>query len=185
MNPRIVRPIIVHPDGNPDQSFLVDRASVVGVANNGYNNKLSAVALHAIDIVNLRAGQFAGIDGYTYPRRCQLVAYGEMTVRDPLWRGIFPDAAAALLTMPLGFKTEVSPGRVLKYCRHAAGFKKWPFFIAWGWSYWQDLLRKGEDWPLERRWRAMIILGYPDSFAAFRQICSRLKLSVTKSGPNL
>ena len=178
-----MNPQIVHPEGNPGESYLIDMHSVVtGTMPNG---KRSQIALHAVAIKHLRAGEIVVIDGCVYPRPCQLAAWDEMTVRDPLWRGIYPDAAAAILSMSHGMKTSVEPGKDFKAAEHTAGWNQWAFLIAWGWSLWQDKHRKGEAWPMERRWREMQAVGFTGGFPAFRQICSRLKLSVTKSRPNL
>lgn len=178
-----MNPQIVHPEGNPNESWLIDLHSVVTTPTE--TGELGKVALRAIDIINLRAGQFDVIDGRRYPSPCQLFAWERMTSHDPLWRGIFPDAAVALLTMPHGMKTSVEPGKPLALGPTATGLNEWSFRIAWCWSRWQDLYRKSgnKDWQLETRWQSMKELGYPDTFAAFRQICSRLKLSVTKSAP--
>jgi hypothetical protein len=174
---------IVHPEGNESQAYLIDAHSVVLAPFK--KGKLSQVAMKAIDIRGLRAGEIQEIDGKIYPRPCQLVAQSEFTVRDILWRGIYPDAAAALLSQPHGMKTEVSPGKALKLASPAAGYDQWKFLIAWGWSLWQQKQRAGEDWPMERRWEEMRNIGYPGELKAFRQLCRRLKLYATKSAPNM
>jgi hypothetical protein len=178
-----MNPQIVHHIGKPEQAYLVDLHSVVGAP--APNDKIGQVALIAIDIAYLHAGQICKIENHTYPKPCQLFAWKEMTVRNPLWRGIYPDAASAILTIPHGMETSVRPGKPLELGREAAGWNVWQFYIAWTWSNWQEMHRRGDKWTLERRWKCMQHFGYKGGFASFRQICSRMKLSVTKSAPNM
>jgi hypothetical protein len=178
-----MNPVIVHPQGNPSRAYLIDKHAVVtGTMPNG---KQGRICLCAIDIRHLRAGEMAAIDGHIYPRPCQLAAWEGFTEHGPLWRGIYPDACRALLTLSHGMKTEVTPGRDFVAGRDAAGWNQWHFLTAWGWSLWQQLQREGGEWPLERRWQELTAKGYPATFGAFRQVCSRLNLLVTESRPNL
>jgi hypothetical protein len=176
-----MNPIIVHPERNESQAYLIDTHSVVLAPFK--KGKLSNVALKAIDMRGLRAGEIQEIDGEIYPRPCQLVTHAEFTVRNILWRGIYPDAAAALLSQPHGMKTAITPGKALKLASPAAGWDQWKFLISWGWSLWQQKQRDGEDWPMERRWQEMKNVGYPGGLKAFSQLCLRLKLYATKSAP--
>lgn len=184
-----MRPAIVHPPGNECEAYLIDlHSTVFSPSVQGHDlppGKLAQIALKAVAIKHLKAGEIATMDGHVYPRPCQLVAMAEFVVRDPLWRGIYPDAARAILGIDHGVETAVSPGGKFKAGINAAGWNQWPFLIAWGWSLWQSKQRAGEDWPLDRRWEEMKAVGYTGGFAAFRQACSRMKLSVTRSGPNL
>lgn len=179
-----MNPAIVYPDGNPGEAVLVDLHSIV---NGTHDGKPTQFALKAIIIKHLRAGEILETGGAIYPKPCQLGSFAKWRVADPRSRGIYPDASAALLKMPLGYKTSVEPGEDFKAARVAGGFNQWYFLTAWGWSLWQELHRisGNKDWPLERRWQEMKKLGFEGEFSTFRQICSRLKLSVTKSGPNM
>lgn len=178
-------PAIVHPPGQPENAYLVDLHSVANAE--GPAGKPAQLALHAVNIGSLRAGEIT-IDpdtGHVRPAPCILASWEAFEVKDPLWRGIYPDAAEAMLRMPLGLKTDIAPGKDFKMDRPAKGFDKWKFLTAWAWSLWQAKERAGESWPLERRWQEMKIIGYAGGFGTFRQLCSRLGLSVTKSGPYL
>ena len=104
-------PAIVYPDGNPGEAVLVDLHSVV---NGTHDGKPTQFALKAIMIKHLRAGEILEIDGAIYPKPCQLGAFEKWKVADPMSRGIYPAAAAALLKMPLGYKTAVAPGEDFK-----------------------------------------------------------------------
>jgi hypothetical protein len=175
--------VIVHPEGNPARSYLIDKHALVHAP--APNGKPAHVGLVAIDIRHLKAGELVAIDGHIYPRPCQLVGWEKFTEHDPLWRGIYPDACRALLDAGRVFKTAVEPGRKVTLGQTGPGWNQWQFLTAWAWSLWQARQRAGEEWPLDRRWRELAAVGYPDTFAAFRQVCSRLKLSVTKSAPNM
>ncbi|MGJ8642180.1 MAG: hypothetical protein ACSHX9_02130 [Luteolibacter sp.] len=185
-----MNPKLIHPTGNEANCYLVDFHSVAKSRKYHGRSKLkikegevATVFLKAIDIRNLRAGEMNSDEGKIYPRPCQLIATDKWKINSPMWRGIYPDAAEALLDMSHGMDTSVSPGKNFELCKDAAGWNEWHFLTAWGWSLWQAKHRSGDKWPLARRWEAMKGAGYPDTEGAFRQICSRLKLSVTKSRP--
>jgi hypothetical protein len=179
-----MKPAIVHPHGNKAEAFLIDLHAVANVEPCAEaNGNASQLALKAVALKDLQAGQFKMFGDEIYPRPVQLAAWKEMTIQTPMFRGIFPDAAAALLAMPHGLKMEIAPGGDFTAGKPAAGWNQWHFVIAWSWSDWQSRHRGIEKWPLERRWEALKVIGYPDSFSAFRVACSRLKLSVTKSQP--
>jgi hypothetical protein len=178
-----MNPAIVHPKGKPACSFLIDLQCTMH-ANEKGAKRSSHLALRAIDIRHLRAGEVEMIDGKIYPRPCQLVAAHEFEMKDPMWRGIFPDAAAALLSVPmLGIDLDI-PRNSLNLAVPSSGWDQWPFLAAWGWSEWQTQHRQGERWTFRRRWEALRMLGYPHSEGAFRKMCAGLKLSVTGSAPN-
>jgi hypothetical protein len=179
-----MKPVIVHPRGNKAEVFLIDLHAVANVeACAEMNGNASQLALKAISLKNLQAGEFRMFGDQIFPRPVQLAAWQKMTIQNPLSRGILPDAAAALLAMPHGMKIEVSPGGSFAPCKNAAGWNQWHFVIAWSWSNWQSRHRRGEKWSLERRWESLKVIGYPDGLSAFKMACSRLKLSVTKSRP--
>lgn len=186
-----MKPAIFHPPGKPGEAVLIDLHSVVYTRDvQGHAlppGKAASIALRGVAMKHLRAGEFAPIDGEIYPMPCQVAALTGWQEKQLLWRGIYPDAARALLSMPLGFECRVSPGEDFRMGKDSAGFNKWNFATAWGWSLWQELHRQSgnRDWPLERRWQELKAIGFTGGFPAFRQICSRLKLSVTESGPNL
>lgn len=146
---------------------------------------VAPIALKAVAVKHLRAGELATIGTQIYPRPCQAVATSIWVVNNPMTRGIYPDAAVALLEMNHGLNMTVTPRTNFKLAEESPGFKEWHFLIAWCWSLWQAKHRSGDKWSLERRWEAMTAAGYPDSFGAFRTVCSRLKLSVSKSRPIL
>lgn len=180
-----MKPVIVHPEGVPEDAYLIDLHSVMlhdhpKAAEKGM---LGQIALKAIAIKHLRAGQLERIDGRIYPCPTQLKAWAAMPTKPPMWRGIFPDAASALLSMPL-LDFEMNAKRQVKLAIASAHWDEWRFLTAWGWSEWQALHRQGDKWTLERRWEALRVIGYPHGAAAFRRMCSDLKLSVTKSSPN-
>jgi hypothetical protein len=179
-----MKPAIVHPHGNKAEAFLIDLHAVANVeACAEANGNASQLALKCVCLKNLHAGEIKMFGDEIYPRPGQLAAWQKMTIQTPMFRGIFPDAAAALLTMPHGWKMEVSPGGNFTAGKPLAGWNQWHFVIAWSWSSWQGRHIGAEKWPLERRWESLKLIGYPDSFSAFRVACSRLKLSVTKSHP--
>lgn len=184
-----MKPMVAHPSGNPGDAFLVDlHATAFTPRIQGSEikpGKVAQVALVAVAIKHLRAGQLHVIDGRQYPRPCQVVATDEWTTNAPMARGIYPDAARALLSIDHGFKTSVAPGAEFKAGTPAAGFNQWDFLTAWGWSRWQASHLAGDKWTLERRWEALRAIGFPGTAGAFRQICSRLGLSVTRSRPIL
>jgi hypothetical protein len=183
-----MKPAIVHPRNNKAEAFLIDLHAIVKVEPCAEaNGNASQLALKAVALKNLHAGEIKMFGDEIHPRPIQLAGWQKMTKQTPMFRGIFPDAAAALLAMPHGYKTEVAPGGDFTVARPAAGWNQWHFVIAWSWSAWQGphRLANGEKWPLERRWEALKAIGYPDGFSAFRMACSRLGLSVTKSRPNM
>lgn len=180
-----MNPVIVYPQGSPARAYLIDKAAVVmGTMPNG---KLGQICLNAIDIRHLQAGQFSNIEGRQFPTFCQYAAYGAHTELDPLARGIWPDAAKAILSLENGLRT--SPLWPRKDCELGRPAEPepdpWPLAIAWAWSAWQNQHRRGEKWPMKRRFDEIKIHGYPASFGAFRQVCSRLNLLVTESRPHL
>jgi hypothetical protein len=184
-----MKPVIVHPQGDPGNACLIDlHASVYTKSVQGINlppGKVAQASLKAVAIKHLRAGEIATLGGITYPSPCHVVATSVWAINNPMSRGIYPDAAEALLTMNHGLKAAVAPMGDFTMAEDAAGFNQWHFLIAWGWSLWQAKHLADGKWPLERRWREMKAVGYPGKEGAFRQVCSRLKLSVTDSRPIL
>jgi hypothetical protein len=183
-------PAIVHPQGKPGEAFLIDLHATAFVKRpQGVKlppGMIAGFALKAVRIKHLRAGEMANIEGTSYPAPCQVIATSAWVVNDPMSRGIYPDAAIALLTINHGIENAVAPLGDFKMGKEAPGFNKWHFAIAWAWSAWQTKHRQGDKWTLERRWLEMKnALQYPDSFSSFKVICSRLNLSVTKSRPSL
>lgn len=178
----------MHPKENPDEAFLIDLHATAyskKVQNVALpKGKAAQIALKAISIKHLRAGEVFIVEDITYPTPCQVVATSSWTVNLPMSRGIYPDAAEALLAMNHGLENRVAPGEDFKGGQYAPGFNPWQLLIAWGWSLWQAKHLAGDKWPLERRWQAMKNIGYPDKAGSFRQVCSRMNLSVTKSRPH-
>jgi hypothetical protein len=192
------KPVILEAIGNPAAAWLVDFHSVTWGAN-GPGNKPCRVFLKAIEIRHLRAGQIEAVDGVMrFPWPCQLIQSKEMKQCDPGTRGIHPDAAAALLSMPLGHQTTITLGKTLVVGKgKPQGWDQWKFIIAWCWSLWQDERARGprdaNGWSvwdetkpgkhdsLELRWQVMKRMGYPLDCAAFRQACKRMNLFVTES----
>ena len=166
-----MKPVIAHPPDKPEMACLIDLHSTAYTYANGIEGvklsllpgKVGHLALKAVAIHRLRAGEFANIDGTEYPAPCQAVATSVWQVKDPMHRGIYPDAAVALLTMNHGLKNAISPGKEFHLSKDAPGFNKWHFAIAWTWSAWQAKHRQGDLWTLERRWRELQnLLQYPD-----------------------
>lgn len=185
-----MKPALVHPPGKPELACLIDlHATAYAEHVEGATlppGKLAHVALKAVAIRHLRPGEFANLDGTEYPCPAQVAATSAWTAKSPMHRGIFPDAAAALLAMNHGLGNSIAPGEPFQLANETAGFHRWSFALAWAWSAWQAKHRQGDLWPLKRRWENFRdILDYPDSEGAFRQLCSRLGLSVTKSRPIL
>lgn len=180
-----MNPVIVHPKGVPGDAYLIDLDSVIQSTDprsTAPGNRCQ-IALRAIAIRHLRAGSLERIDGRVYPCPTQLRSWEDMPTNSPMSRGIFPDAAEALLSMPLlGAEIDFMKSHV-ELATAPAGWDQWRFMIAWGWSEWQALHRQGDRWTLKRRWEAMKAVGYPYKEDAFRGVCADLKLSVTKSVP--
>jgi hypothetical protein len=189
-----MRPAIVHPEGNTSQAYLVDLHAVV----HGDKAKHHCAYLRAIEIRHLRAGELLAIDGEIFPKPCQLEQYQQMARIEPQARGIHADAAAALLSMPLGHKMEITLGKPVELgAPKPQGWDQWKFIIAWCWSLWQDERARGprdaNGWSvwgdtkaakhdsLELRWQVMKRMGYPNDLPAFRQACARMNLFVTES----
>lgn len=177
-----MRPVILEPLTNAKEGYLVDLDCVIyGKEDN--SNKINRIFLRAVKILNLKAGELRKVKGEFFPMPCQLVQSGPMKRLDTLSRQIYPDAAEALLSMPLGFKpytvgTAFHPGKT------KAGFNQWSFLIAWRWSVWQANDRSGNKTTLECRWKEMQALGYPHGCPAFRKACAGMGLFVTTSSPN-
>ena len=189
-----MKPAIVHPEGNPSQAYLVDLHSVV----HGDKGEHHRAYLRAVEIRHLRAGELLAIDGEIFPKPCQLEQLEKMVLLEPGARGIHPDAAAALLSMPLGHKVAIILGKPVELgAPKPQGWDQWKFIIAWCWSLWQDDRARGPrdagGWSAwdnpkaekhdshELRWQVMKSMGYPHDCGAFRQTCKRLNLFVTES----
>jgi hypothetical protein len=181
-----MKPVIVHPQNVPERACLIDLDSVISSTDprSTAKGKRCHIALRAIDIRHLRAGSLEEIDGRIFPCPTQHVAWERMVVNNPMSRGIFPDAADALLSMPLLRPDLDIVKSHAKLGNAPVGWDQWRFLVAWGWSEWQTLHIHGEKWTLERRWEALRLVGYPHTQAAFRKMCAELGLSVTKSRPN-
>ncbi len=175
-----MRPAIVHLKDQSENAFLVDLHSTVRYSLG--KGKSGELALRAIAIKHLRAGEIILMDDgeMLFPRPTQHESGdGKYIVQPPMFRGFHDDAAIALLSMPLGYKTAAAPGEDF-LVTGAKGFNPWNFLIAWTWSRWQTNAIHGEKWTLERRWQDIKRVGFPGSEDSFRKICSRLKLFVTE-----
>lgn len=175
-----MNPKIVFPEGHKDKAYLIDLNSVIRSSIS--DGKIQYVPLLAIYIAHLKAGEIEKIDNYYHPIMCVPILDSLENIRSPLFRGIYPDAAKAMLSISPGIKTSVIQARTLKIDGTSKS-NEWPLFVAWCWSSWQAKHRGGDRWTLERRWEDIRSRGYKGEFACFRQLCSRMKLSVTESSP--
>jgi hypothetical protein len=175
-----MNPKIVFPEGYKDKAYLVDLNSVIRQPTS--DGKIQHVPLLAIYIGHLKAGEIEKIDDYYHPKICVPYLDSLENNRSPLFRGIYPDAAKAMLSISSPIKTSIIQAKKLEIDGTSKN-NEWHLFIAWCWSRWQEKHRGGDRWTLERRWEDMRSRGYKGEFACFRQLCSRMKLSVTKSGP--
>lgn len=194
-----MNPILVAQKREPDLFWLVDLESIFSLkAGIGQTR----IAYGAVFISDLSAGDlYETPDGkWQMPRCGTLKDIGQewltpslrpnQKVPDyyrPAHRGIFPDAAEALLNLAaLAAPVEVK-AKAAKLTRPAAGWSEWKFFAAWRWSAWQKdhLQSGGTEWQLEDRWRDMKAYGYPGDFRAFKTMLSRLRLLVTESRQSL
>lgn len=178
------RACIIHPKGTPDNAFLIDRGSIV---HSEYEGKPTRCTLAAVYIGSSKPGGIKLKDRTSFkidsPDPRTLHFWGNWERKPVQWRGIYPDAADALLRISRNSLVVNSDGTGT--LGKMANWDAWGFLAAWTWSAWQEAeLQKRGNAPLSLRWKDMKRMGYPYGESAFRRLCSeRLKLLVTKSNP--
>ncbi|MEI6674050.1 MAG: hypothetical protein WCO57_02610 [Verrucomicrobiota bacterium] len=187
-----MKPIIIHPKGQPELSFLIDADSVPNTPVQ-YKGEIRPcrLALRAIDIRHLFPGKIQIIDDIPYPRPTQVLEIEPWEVKPIAWRRIYTDAATAMLSMP-AFDCDIKTaknGYAVDLVKDCKGWDEWRFLTAWVWSLWQDkhsarFSDPKNKRPAKYRWETLRKMGYPYDYAAFRGLCADLKLFVTKSRPN-
>lgn len=196
-----MRPAIVYRDDTPGEAFLVDTHSVFLARHPEDQTKLCPYAATAVTIWDLKAGQGKAklqVDVRTndpsdfvirnskieFPMPCSYLALMEHKMVSPLARGIYLDAAVALLKLAqLKRPFSIQSGGSLKIGAPAKGWNRWCFIAAWHWSFWQTEHNDSRlpNWTMTSRWKNLANLGYPHEEPAFRKMCSNMGLLLRKS----
>jgi hypothetical protein len=193
-----MNPIIVYPKGNPSEAHLIDADSVI-IGKDRMGHCLAAVSLW-----DFKEGQVVILDdgaGLAFPKPCHLREYKKSAwamgaIRPgkqrpepftPAHRGIFPDAAAAMLRLAAAaMPSEIRRGKVTVFGEADEDWCPWKFLAAWRWSLWQDTyLSSGKKkGAIRDRHKDMVEMGYPGTEGAFKMMLIRMGLRLHRSRKN-